>query len=450
MIVPSNTLLFAIGGLVLPCSALAVLEPQALFVALAAIAAIALIALLDAALAYGRLNGVSFALPEVVRLTKDREGSLTVDIKNETGRSYRLRIGIAFPREIGTQQQELHTLAPEGMTGAHVSWPIKPAKRGNYILDRVYVETPSPLGFWAVRGARPAHCELRVYPNLLTERRRLAAVFLNRGTFGVHAQRQVGQGREFEKLREYIPGDGYDEVHWRATAKRGRPISKVFQIERTQEVYVIVDTSRLSARTVRMTVDESGKFIEVSYLERFITAALLLGLVAERQGDLFGLLTFGDRIRSFVRAKTGQAHFNACRDALYTLEPETVNPDFNELFAFLRLRLRRRALLLFLTNLDDAVLKDSFVQNIDLIRRQHLCLVGMMSPPGVRPLFSDPGIESVADIYKSLAGHLMWHDLREVERVLHRKGVRFFMLENERMCADIVTQYTNVKQRQLI
>jgi uncharacterized protein (DUF58 family) len=450
MIVPSNTLLFAVGGLVLPCTALAVLEPQALFVGLVVVAAIALLALLDAVMAYGRLNGVSFALPEVVRLSKDREGSLTIDIKNESGKSHRLRLGIAFPRKIGTPQQELLTQAPEGLPGVHVSWPIKPAKRGNYLIDRVYVETPSPLGLWAVRGVRPALCELRVYPNLLTERRRLAAVFLNRGSFGVHAQRQVGQGREFEKLRDYIPGDGYDEVHWRATAKRGRPISKVYQIERTQEVYVIVDTSRLSARTARMPADGSGDTIEVSYLERFITAALLLGLVAERQGDLFGLLTFGDRIRSFVRAKTGRAHFNACRDALYTLEPETVNPDFNELFAFLRLRLRRRALLFFLTNLDDAVLKDSFVRNIDLIRRQHLCLVGMMNPPGVRPLFSDPGVDTMAGIYRSLAGHLMWHDLREVERVLHRKGVRFFMLENERMCADIVTQYTNVKQRQLL
>src|SRR5207247_10489432 len=86
------------------------------------------------------------------------------------------------------------------------------------------------------------------YPNLFTERKSLAALFLHRGSFGLHAQRQVGKGREFEQLREYIPGDGFDEVHWKATAKRGRPITKIFQVERTQEVYVVIDASRLSAR----------------------------------------------------------------------------------------------------------------------------------------------------------------------------------------------------------
>ena len=94
----------------------------------------------------------------------------------------------------------------------------------------------------------PVQSEIRVYPNLLSERKSLAALFLNRGAFGVHAQRQVGKGRDFEKFREYVPGDDYDEIHWKATARRGKPITKVFQIEKTQEVYVIVDASRLSAR----------------------------------------------------------------------------------------------------------------------------------------------------------------------------------------------------------
>ena len=91
----------------------------------------------------------------------------------------------------------------------------------------------------------PVGAEIRVYPNLVTERKNLAALFLNRGSFGLHAQRQLGKGREFEKLREYVPGDGYDELHWKATARRGRPITKVYQIERTQEVYVVIDASRL-------------------------------------------------------------------------------------------------------------------------------------------------------------------------------------------------------------
>ena len=104
------------------------------------------------------------------------------------------------------------------------------------MLNSAFVECASPLGLWASRKQVPVQSEIRVYPNLLSERKNLAALFLNRGTFGIHAQRQVGKGRDFEKLREYVPGDGYDEIHWKATARHGKPITKVFQIEKTQEI----------------------------------------------------------------------------------------------------------------------------------------------------------------------------------------------------------------------
>src|SRR5262249_33001776 len=200
----------------------------------------------------------------------------------------------------------------------------------------------------------PVQSEIRVYPNLLTERHRVAALFLNRGAFGLHAVRQVGKGRDFEKLREYIPGDSFDDVHWKATARHGRPITKVFQIERTQEVYVVVDASRLSAR----------EFVPgTAILERLVTAALVLGLAAEQHGDLFGLLTLTDKVENFVRARNGKTHYSICRDALYTLHPRIVTPDFEEICTFIRLRLRRRALIVFLTSLDDPVIADSFIRS---------------------------------------------------------------------------------------
>ena len=236
-----------------------------------------------------------------------------------------------------------------------------------------------------------------------------------------------------------MPGDSYDEIHWKATAKRGRPITKVFQIERTQEVYVVIDASRLSAREVegrRSGVEGRGQpdsfqpptldtGPSTPALERFVTAALVLGLAAEQQGDLFGVLTFTDKVQTFVRAKNGSAHYSACRDALYTLQPQIVTPDYDEVCAFIRLHLRRRALLVFLTSLDDPALAESFVRNMDLIRRQHLVLVNMLPPPGVAPLFTNPDLAAADELYQHLGGHLLWHNLRELEKVLHRRGVHF-------------------------
>jgi len=314
----------------------------------------------------------------------------------------------------------------------------------------------------------PAVAEIRVYPNLLSERTSVGALFLHRGSFGVHTHRQVGKGRDFEKLREYIPGDGYDEIHWKATAKRGRPVTKVYQIERTQEVYVIIDASRLSARAsedtgcgpqaagrpdgcVSSTPQPATQNLKPStVLERFITAALILGLAAEQQGDLFGLLTFSNRVQRFVRAKNGKMHYAACRDALYALHPEVVTPDFDEVCSFIRLRLRRRALLVFLTALDDPVLAESFVRDLDLIRRQHLILVSSVQPAGARPMFSNPHVKSLDEVYRELGGHVRWHNLCELEKVLQRRGVRFSRLESEKLSAQLVSQYLDVKQRQMI
>src|SRR6185437_621088 len=285
---------------------------------------------------------------------------------------------LAWPPEIRAADPEIEVALPADSEWSRTTLACTPSERGRYTLNSAFVETPSPLGFWAARKALPAQSEIRVYPNLLGERKNLAALFLNRGAFGMHAQRQIGKGRDFEKLREYVPGDSFDEIHWKATARRGKPITKVFQIEKTQEVYVVIDASRLSARrpvseevrgatgqvsgeddTRAGSPDTSHVAPDTSALERLVTAALVLGLAAEQQGDLFGLLTFTDKIEKFVRAKNGDVHYNACRDALYTLEPKIVTPDFDELCTFIRLRLRRRALLVFLTALDDPAVAES-------------------------------------------------------------------------------------------
>jgi hypothetical protein len=105
---------------------------------------------------------------------------------------------------------------------------------------------------------------------------------------------------------------------------------------------------------------------------------------------------------------------------------------------------------LFLTSLDDPALAESFVRNLELIRRQHVVLVNMIQPPAASALFTNPNIASVDDLYQHLGGHLQWHKLRELGKVLQRRGVQFSLLQNERLSAELVSQYLSVKQRQLV
>ena len=463
MIVPSFRLLLWFAIIALPFSVLGAVYPNALGVSVALISVLLVVILLDVALSFAQLDAIVVELPDLIRVSKDRPAILTVNIIKPVAVALRLRLGLALPRELVSPNEDVTVSLASEVETSQIAWTFTPNRRGNFRLTTAFLETSSRLGLWAIRRAAPVRCEIRVYPNLIAERKHLAALFLNRGAFGLHAQRQVGKGPDFEKLREYAPGDGFDEIHWKATARRGHPVTKVFQIERTQEVYVILDASRLSGRRIvpgsKLQVSSSAAQaqletcnpqLETSALERFITAALILGQAAEQQGDLFGLITFTDQVKTFLRAKNGKGHYAACRDAIYTLEPENVTPDFDEISAFVRTRLRRRALLIFLTSLEDPVLAESFTRNMSLLAGQHLVLVNMLKPDGANPLFSSPDVSTVDDLYRHLGGHLQRHDLRQLEKVLQRRGVHFSLLENERLARELVTQYLGVKRRQLL
>ncbi len=461
MLVPRTRLILWITLIVLPFAAIAATLPTLSWLAAIFIGGLGFLVIFDAVTARGGLGGVRVILPEVVRLQKDRPGTVEVRIQNDAQDARRLRIGFAFPREIKPASEDREALLPAGAQVSRLDWAVTPARRGQYFLDRVYLEVVSPLGFWAARTSHALRSELRVYPNLFDERKNVAAIFLKRGQLGAHAQRAAGQGRDFEKLRMYVPGDSLNEIHWKASAKRGHPVTKVFQVERTQKVYVIVDASRLSARQISgsksaapspqpATSDQKQETPETTVLERYVTAALILGLAAEQQGDQFGLVTFSDRVLSFVRAKSGQAHYDACRDRLYALQPQSVTPDFEELCSFIRLRLRKRALLIFLTALDDPMLAESFAKASELISRQHLMIVDMLQPPGAQPLFSDAAVTSIDDLYRHLGGHLQWNSLRELEKVLKRRGVRFALLDSGKLVAQVIGQHAEVKRRQLL
>ena len=451
MIVPRARLLLWVVATLIPAAALAAAPPLAGAATLlyCAAALLMVVPAADALLAGRRLEGVDVRLPERSRLTKGDAGEIEVSIRHGRCAGGVIRLGLPLPAELACDTDEMDIALPAGVEASTVSLECRPVRRGSYAVTTAYVGSASPLGFWLKRRAVPVRAEIRVYPSMLGERKNLAAMFLTRGGLGVHAQRQVGHGREFEKLRDYVPGDGYGEIHWKATAKRARPATKVFQIERTQEVYVLIDSSRLSARTAAGAPEPHGD-LSPTALERFVTGALILGMAAERQGDLFGIMSFGDRVENFIRARNGKAHYRACRDALFALQPGAVTPDFTEVFSFIRMRMRRRALLVFLTNLDDPIVAEQFAGHVGLIARKHLVLVNMIQPPGVRAVFSDPDVSGAEDVYAHLAGHLQWHRLGELTRGLRHRGVRFSLLGNESFCPDLVSQYIGVKQRQLL
>ncbi|MBE9503784.1 MAG: DUF58 domain-containing protein [Proteobacteria bacterium] len=456
MMVPTNRLILSTAVVVIPLAAMSIVFPSLSLMTLAAIAVFLLCAVIDAAMSRKRAEGIKVHFPERAYLLRARKGKIEFMVERKKSSLKKIRLALEFPAHFERTEEVLAIELPGDGEEFLFHWSCMSLKRGSHLFHRCFIETSSALAFWDVRSHQPVKLELRVYPNLMNERKNVAALFLNGSNLGIHSRRQIGQGKEFEKLREYIPGDSYDQIHWKATAKRGQPVSKVFQIERTQEVYVIVDASRLSARPLQKrggTAAERQKKAEDysdTMLEHCISSSLILGSIAQRQGDLFGLLTFSDKVHSFVRANSGREHFNTCRDALCRLQPQVVTPDFDELCSFIGLRLRRRALLIFLTNLDDPLLAESFERNVSILGQKHLVLVNMLNPPGVHPLFSNANSSGLDDLYKALGGHILWQTIMEFKKDLQRKGIGFSLLDSKTMSTEMVSQYMSVKQRQLI
>jgi len=445
MIVPRLELIFLAAFSLVPLLGAAVCLPAFTLPALGLLVVLLLIVSADAVWGHRLLKKVQVDLPNKLRWIQNRPATYEIAFQTTTPRAYNLRVALAYPDSLVPQKEEFGVSLP-AQTGKHyVPCVCSPTHRGLFTIGGCYFETPSPFKLWDIRGSSSKSIEVRVYPNLESERKQVAAIFLRSRQSGLQALRQMGQGREFEKLREYVPGDGYDTIHWKATARRGHPITKVFQIEKTQEIYVIIDASRLSAR-----LQVPGDPTKGTHLDRYIAATLVLGLAAEKQGDLFGLLSFSDNVLNFVRARNGKEHYGACREALYRLEPNAVSPDFEEVASFISLRLRRRALLIFMTDLDDPILMESFQRAADVLCKKHLVLVHMLQPGNIQPVFSNPAVASVDDIYGDLARHFAWHDLRQMALALRQHGVTLSLFSQEQFSAETLSNYLRVKQRQLL
>jgi uncharacterized protein (DUF58 family) len=403
----------------LPLLTAAWLIPSVAWIAGAVLVLAILGAAVDAIFGIRALDEAGVEFPPAASWTRNREATLAIKLQGAPGG---VQIAADFPEVI-----EWRSDGPSRLL-------CKPLRRGDYQLTRCYLESPSPFGFWSIRSTRAIHVQIRVYPDLRHDK--TAAAFLHRSLAGMHLQRQLGKGREFEKLRDYMPGDSFDEIHWKATARRGRPISKQFQIERTQEVYVVIDSSRLTARA--------------DALEQFVTASLVLAVAADRQGDHFGLITYSDKVEKFVRARGGMAHFLACRNAVYALQPRPVAPSFEEVFSFIRTRLQRRALLIFLTALDDPLLAETFSQHCGVIARRHLVVVTVPQQAAAQPLFVGDPPRDTDEVYQRLASHLAYRDLTDLKKKVERQGLRFALLRPESVSADLTALYLSVKRSQAL
>jgi uncharacterized protein (DUF58 family) len=355
---------------------------------------------------------------------------------NPTSRPLRLlvREAVPAPLEPATGREREILLPVEGLR-EEVSY--LPKRRGKATGGRVFLRLLGPLGLAWRQGRRELPWQVTVYPSLRAAAlRALPAQAQRRREAGFRNLRRIGEGRSFESLREWVPGEDTRSIDWKATARRGKLITRQYEDERRQHVMLVLDAGRL------LTAEIDG----TARLEAAIDAALELAHSAVHHDDNVGLMVFADQVLHFVPPARGRRALRQVLDALAGVEGRLVEPNYPAAFGYLAARSRKRALTVLFTDVIDRTASEAFVAQAGSLRPRHLPLAVTLRDPalerlsGMRPENEDAAYERAA------AEELL--EAREAALAeLRSRGVLVLDVLPEGAARSVVQQYERLKRR---
>ncbi len=338
----------------------------------------------------------------------------------------------------GTQPPRALGIPPRAAVREQV--PVVPLRRGRETggAGGFVVDSMGPLGLGRRRARLPLPWDVVVYPPLVSVRLRASvAEALRRRDVGSKQIRRLGEGRLFESLREWVPGDDLRHIDWKATARRAKVITRQYEAERRQQVLLVLDTGRL------MTADVASG---VARLDFAVQAALELAYAAAQHDDNVGIMTFADGVQHFVAPERGRTGVRRVMDVLAEVQPKLVEPDYPGAFRYLAARNRKRALTVFFTDVIDRFASDALVANVATLRPRHLPLaVTLRNPELDRAAMQRP--ETLRDAYRKAAAEELLHAREEALGHMRRAGVLVIDVTPERAAQAVVAKYLDLKRR---
>ena len=311
------------------------------------------------------------------------------------------------------------------------------AARGEAPLGDVALRLRTPMGLVTRTATYVQSDHVLVAPSLAGVKRfRWMAVHHRLATVGIRQARRRGEGRSFARLRDYVVGDDPRHIDWKATARRGHPITREFTVEQSQTVFVLIDAGRSMTQLV-------GRYPRFEYA---LSAALLLADVAITAGDRVGALVFDDQLRALVPAQRGVAALHALRTALIPVQPTLVEPDYAAAFRTLAQRQRKRALIVLVTDVIDARASRALLAHLSKSASRHLALVVALRNDALLRAAQPVG-GGIFDLYASAAAEeLIGERLTALQR-MRDAGVVVVDVAPDAMAAAIVNQYLELKSR---
>jgi uncharacterized protein (DUF58 family) len=342
-----------------------------------------------------------------------------------------------------------HLLTSFPRVPASVRYRVIPQERGDWQTGWLYLRYRSGLGL-AERWARaPLTQTVRVYPALRTGEEQ--QIFLSRSRqidLQLRQARLRGLGRDFESLREYREGDDLRDICWTATARRGGLITRQYQTERSQAVWIVLDCGRLMRSRVRVGSAGAGDNPH-SKLDYACTTAVALAQLALFSGDRVGLLAYGQSIQQRLLPGRGAAHLRQLIECLALVKAESGEADHLRATAALNRLQPRRSLILWITDLAETAMRPEVIDGAMQLLRRHVLLFVAMAQPEVESI-AQARPKNVDQMFRAAAAQEMAGRREVLLARLHEHGALTLDLNPEALTSSVLNQYLAVKERAMV
>ena len=397
---------------------------------------VALLLLADGAYAWRatRFGRLTVRRERPARLSLGVDNEVVVVLDNHSRVRLRLTVRDGVPPGFRADPLLLDGVVP-ALGQARLPYRLLPTQRGDFAFGDVHVRCRGPLGLALVDRRLPAGEAVQVYPNLLEVRRYEAIMrttLVRAG--GYRPKRMPGGGREFSHYRDYTPDDDYRQVSWKATARRNKPITAVFEAEHSQDVIFCLDVGRMMAARVGA----------LTKLDHAINAVLMLTHVSQTFQDNVGLLVFSHTVHLYLPPAKGRGQNSRFLQALYSVKPEYCYVNYREAFNTLIARHPKRALTMVFTDLLDATASKEYLEAAALLRRFHLPLTLAVADVPLHNLAAQQPRDA-EHLYNVLTARDLLAGRSEMLRSLERQGALVLDTAPEKLTIDAVNRYLALK-----
>lgn len=394
---------------------------------------------IDTLLVYGKKNGFDAKRVTAGRFSISDDNKVLLQLENK----YAFPVYVSIIDEIPVQFQDRNWLQKRKIAGlekTELEYMLKPVTRGEYIFDNINVYVHAPLQLVKRRYTFLANEVVKVYPSYIQMRRyQLLAVSNRLQEVGVKRVRRLGHSMEFEQIKEYVRGDDYRTINWKATARKDALMVNNYTDERSQQIYCLINKGRV------MKMPFGG----MTLLDYAINACLVLSNVALVKQDKAGLITFAENLDTFVPADKKPTQMNIVLETLYKQQTRFLEPDFEKLFSVIRNRITNRSLLVLFTNFESLESLQREMPALKKIAHYHLLLIVFFENTELKDI-ADKKAGNLEEIYIKTIAEKFAYEKRLMVKELHKNGILSILTAPENLTVNTINKYLELKTRMSI